>query len=86
MEMLINVPPYDPVKGLRLEWDDGFEIEVEIQGNEIVIGGNPAGLTSLARHLLTLAQTGAPVWAHVHLTANQELESEVDLILQKSIA
>jgi hypothetical protein len=86
MKTVVDVPPYDPVKGLHLEWDDGFEIEVEIQGHEIVIGGNPAGLTSLARHLLTLAQTDAPVGAHVHLTANQELESNVDLILQKSFA
>ncbi|TDU84546.1 hypothetical protein EV138_7025 [Kribbella voronezhensis] len=84
METAINVPPYDPAKGLHLDWDDGFEIEVKFQGNEIVIGGNSAGLTSLARHLLALAQTGAPAGAHVHLTANQELESEVDLILQKS--
>ncbi|WP_446686763.1 Imm32 family immunity protein [Planobispora siamensis] len=29
-----------------------------------VISGNPAGLTSLARHLLTLAQNGVPDGNH----------------------
>lgn len=44
---------------------------------------NRAGLVSLARQLLTLAQEDAPSGAHLHLTAGQEIESAVGLILER---
>lgn len=44
---------------------------------------NRAGLTSLARHLLTLAQDDVPTGHHLHLTANQEIDSPADLILER---
>jgi hypothetical protein len=64
-------------------WDDGFEIWLEVSGGEVVLAGNPEGLTSLARHLLTLAQASVSPGAHVHLTAGQEIESASDLILER---
>ncbi|XVQ11526.1 Imm32 family immunity protein [Spirillospora sp. CA-255316] len=83
MEQLIVIPDYQPSEGLRLSWDEGFEIEVSVARSEVIIKGNRAGLTSLARHLLTLAQEGVRDGMHVHLTADQEIESEIDLILER---
>ncbi|MEV6282625.1 hypothetical protein [Kribbella sp. NPDC051770] len=73
---------YGPT-GLTFIWNDDFEITVDTTSPEVVIAANPAGLTSLARHLLTLAQEGVPDGAHLHLTAGQELTSTVDLILER---
>jgi len=83
MEQVIVVPDHHPEKGLHFLWDEGYEIAVSVSRSEVVIKGNRAGLTSLARHLLTLAQENARYGHHVHLTADQEIESEVDLILER---
>ncbi|KOX02383.1 hypothetical protein ADK66_30390, partial [Micromonospora sp. NRRL B-16802] len=43
-----------------------LRIEVlETTAKTILISGNAAGLTSLARHLLTLAQPSAPAGSHL---------------------
>jgi hypothetical protein len=83
MIMSLNVPDYSTQSGLRFEWDEGFEIGVEILRSEVHLTANRAGLISLARHLLTLAQDGVPNGRHIHLTAGQEIESSVDLILER---
>jgi hypothetical protein len=79
----LDVPEFDPQRGLRFEWEDGFEIGVEILDSEILVTTNRAGLVSLARHLLTLAQDGVPSGHHIHLTADQEIDSSVDVILER---
>lgn len=83
MEQLIDFERYDPAGGLKLRWEEGFELDVNIDSGEVLLRGNPAGLVSLARHLLTLAQEGVPSGAHVHLTAGQEVDGEVDLIVER---
>lgn len=83
MEQVVIIPDYQPGGGLHLSWDEGFEIAVSVVRSEVVIKANRAGLTSLARHLLTLAQEGVSGGAHVHLTADQEIESEFDVILER---
>ncbi|WP_418958855.1 Imm32 family immunity protein [Streptomyces tritici] len=85
MDRTIDVPEYPTDGGgLRFAWDDGFEIEVVAGSTEVIIKANAAGLTSLARHLLTLAQDGVRPGAHLHLTADQEIDSAVDLILERA--
>ena len=44
---------------VMLNWENNFSIKV-LGGDEIIIKANSAGLTSLARHLLTLAQEDVP--------------------------
>jgi len=83
MPVSLNVPEYDPVRGLTLEWDDGFSIELNTSGTEVLLAANRAGLVSLARHLLVLAQDDVPAGLHLHLTAGQELDSSVDLIRER---
>ena len=75
--------PRDPVRGFTYRWNDGFEIALTTSSTEIVLSANAAGLISLARHLLTLADPTAPAGSHLHLTADQELTSTFDLILER---
>lgn len=56
----VDVEPYTPERGLSLAYDDGFKIAVEVKKGEVVVAANRAGLLTLARALLTLAQAGVP--------------------------
>jgi hypothetical protein len=62
----INVPNYRAEEGLKFVWDDNFTIESSIDGNTITVKANEAGLRSLARQLLTLAQPDIPKGHHMH--------------------
>lgn len=67
MRHLIDVPEYDPQRGVRTEWEDGSSISVTVRNNQVFVTANPAGLRSLARHCLVLAQAGVPEGRHLHL-------------------
>ncbi|MER5915441.1 hypothetical protein ABT124_34650 [Streptomyces sp. NPDC001982] len=65
-------------------WEEGARIEVRNLGGEIVVEANAAGLKTLARHLLTLAQDGTPDGTHLHLEENNGLEEgSVSLVLER---
>lgn len=66
---------------MLVEWEPGFEIAVEVADSELLLRANRAGLVSLARHLLALADED--VGSHLHLTAGQEVESEFDVVLER---
>ncbi|MEU1625330.1 hypothetical protein ABZ746_08345 [Streptomyces sp. NPDC020096] len=83
MDYIVHVPEYHSGDGLRFSWDDDFEITVSVSFTEVSIKANRAGLVTLARHLLTLAQDGVHEGTHLHLTADQEIDSNVDLILER---
>lgn len=84
MEVKITVPKYSPVNGLRLEWEDNFEISSNVQNNTVTITANQAGLISLARHLLTLAQVEVPTGSHIHLDDINSLETDsTEIIFEK---
>lgn len=68
---------------MEFKWEDGFEIAVEIQGGEVVLSANEAGLRSLANHLIALADDESR-GAHFHLDENNSLEDgSAELIIQK---
>jgi hypothetical protein len=80
--MEIEVPDYN--NGLHMVWDPGFEIRAVVEGGGIHILANRAGLISLARLMLTLADVRVPKGSHWHLdpTPVGELEPEsVSLII-----
>jgi hypothetical protein len=54
--------------------ENGFKIEVKIKGDIIAISANKAGLVSLARQLLTLAQDNVPSGSHFHFDDYNSLE------------
>ncbi len=84
MKTELNVPEYSPSAGFRFEWDDGFEISSTLDKDGVVIRANAAGLRSLARHLLALAQPQVPTGYHFHLDDSNSLEDEsCGLIFEK---
>jgi hypothetical protein len=85
MDVIVGVPTYDPGRGFSFVWDDGFEIAMKVTNVEVTITANSAGLVTLARHLLTLAQDSARPGMHLHLTANQEVDSSLDLLIERAV-
>ena len=83
MEIIVTIPEYSG-EGFRHEWEDSFEIETKITHGEILISANKAGLISLAKQLLALAQDSVPQHCHFHLDEHNVLEGgSIPLILQK---
>lgn len=80
----IRVPSFED-NILRLQWENGFAIKCDIDKyNNVVLSANSAGLISLARHLLTLAQSDVPEYTHIHLDEYDSLESgSKELIIVK---
>lgn len=70
---------------MEFKWEDDFTITVEIQGGEVVISANEAGLRSLANHFIALADDKAR-GAHFHLDENNSLEDgSTELVVQKIV-
>jgi len=51
MEIKIEIPEYEPGKGLPSQWFDDFEIETFMENSRFVISANKDGLLSLAAQL-----------------------------------
>ena len=82
-EIKINIPEYD--NALEMVWDDNFAIKTSTEYDAITIEANRAGLLSLARHLLLLAQEEVPNGSHFHLDEFNSLEDgSVELILDEN--
>jgi hypothetical protein len=85
MKITMDVPEYVEGRGLEMDWDDSFEILVTSDNDGVQIVANPAGLRSLARHMLLLAQERVPSGHHIHLDENSPLEpGSVSLILGRA--
>ena len=83
-EDTLEVPEYDVKNGIKLEWDEGFNISVDVKSGEVTISANKAGLRSLARQLMTLAQENVPMGCHIHLDEFNSLEEgSSQLILER---
>jgi hypothetical protein len=86
MQVIIDLPEYDPAKGLQYKWEQGFSISVSADKEGVTIQGNNAGLRSLANHLLTLANEHVPVTSHIHLDCDSGLEDgSASLVITKEL-
>ena len=84
MKMTLDIPDYSPETGVVLKWENDAEIKVSIENGEVLIEANADGLTSLANHMLNLAQTAVPSGAHIHLDEHNALDDgSSDLIIAK---
>lgn len=84
MELKIEIPPFTKEKGIDYKWENNFVIEASIVNGTIVIKANREGLTSLANHLLNLAQENVPPGHHLHFDEFNSLEeSSAELIIEK---
>ena len=81
--MNIIVPEYSE-NGLSFLWEEGFSIKCSIDNTSVKIEANQAGLISLARHLLELAQENVPEFEHIHLDEYNSLDdNSAELIIVK---
>lgn len=84
MKIEFSVPDYNVEEGLSYDWEDGFEITAKVEDSGIYIKANRAGLISLARHLLTLAQESVPSGHHMHFDDLNSLEDgSQELVIEK---
>ena len=86
--MNIEVPNYEQEQCFTFDWVEGFSIQCHYSecDNEkaVIITANPEGLTSLAKHLLELAQTAVPAGTHMHLDECNALEDgSIELIIER---
>lgn len=80
----LDIPDYSPETGVVLEWENDAEIKVSTEHGEVLIEANAEGLTSLANHLLNLAQSAVPLGTHIHLDEHNSLEEgSSPLIIEK---
>ncbi|RYD96038.1 MAG: hypothetical protein EOP50_07140 [Sphingobacteriales bacterium] len=84
MQVTISLPDYNPETGYKFQWEDGFEISVSRETDDIIITANKEGLISLAQQLLYLAQDTFPLGYHLHYDESNSLaEGSAPLIIQK---
>ena len=73
---MIEVPDYDPARGVVTFIDDGGTVVVRHGDGGVEIEGDPAGLRDLARWCLALADELAPSGVHVHLDPGVQMLGE----------
>ena len=84
MLVTVEIADYDKHKGIEYLWEEDCTISVEVNHNKVVIKSNKAGLKSLARQLLTLAQDDIPIGRHFHYDEYNSLEDgSCGLIISK---
>ncbi len=67
---------------MKIEWVDGFEIQVKVENGTAVISANREGMLSLAKQLISLAN-GAP-GDHIHYDEYNSLETgSSEMIIQR---
>jgi hypothetical protein len=65
MRIVLEVPDFDGA--LHMTWEEDYELIAQVEYGVIHIRGNRAGLISLARLALTLADERVESGAHWHL-------------------
>jgi hypothetical protein len=88
MKIEIDIP--NQHEDLRSIWETNFKIETSLsksnafEKTHIIIEANSAGLISLARYLLYLAQPYKIIGSHYHFDDDNSLEKgSVELIIEK---
>ena len=68
---------------MKVPWNDGFEIRVQIENNAVVISANQEGLLSLANQLAALAESEPG--SHIHYDEYNSLEDgSAEMIIERA--
>ena len=82
--MNIEIGTYSPEHGVVCQFEENSEINIFYEHEAVTIRANNKGLISLACHLLTLAQSDVPSYAHFHFDDMNSLETgSIELIFAK---
>jgi hypothetical protein len=80
----MQVPRYTAKWGFIFKWEDGFNVNVNVIDNAVLVKANKQGLISLARHLLELSQSDVPAGIHIHLDESNSLsDGSKELVVEK---
>ena len=71
MIITLEIPEYSREEGLKIHWENNFEIGVKESDTDVLMSLNKAGLISLATQLLTLAQDTVSIGRHIHYGPKQ---------------
>lgn len=63
-----------PREGLHLDWQPDFLIGLRMEGEQVVLYANAAGLRTLADHLVALASEECPPGHHTNYEDDESLE------------
>jgi len=87
LKIEIEIPNYDPSKGLQTEWDTNFFLKTDMQHGDFVISADSEALKEIAIILLTLAQKDVPNGTHIHFdTWNYPMKiGSISFVIEKSI-
>ena len=67
---------------MKIEWENGFEIETAVENGGIIISASREGLLSLAKQLTALAE--AEPGDHIHYDENNSLEEgSAEMIIER---
>ena len=67
---------------MTIEWVDGYQIKAAVENNDIVISANRAGMLSLAKQLIALAD-GVP-GDHIHYDEHNSLEEgSAEMVIER---
>jgi hypothetical protein len=85
MRQELEIPEYSRESGLHYVWEPESLISVTRSKNGVLISANRDGLISLARHLLTLAQSSVPGFVCIHLSEWTGLEpGSIEFVVEKA--
>ncbi|MFF4772972.1 hypothetical protein ACFY05_08965 [Microtetraspora fusca] len=77
----VEIPAYRPDGGLARPWPADYSVCVSVEGDEVLIRADKAGLRALAVHLLALAEPDVPTYYHAHLDPGEIDEDSLPLVL-----
>jgi hypothetical protein len=84
MQKIMQFEEYVAEDGIKLHWENGYNIRCWVKDSIVVISANKQGLISLANHFVTLAQDLVPLGSHLHFDENNSLEDgSNELIISK---
>lgn len=76
--------PINQDGGFEFIWEDNSVIETRLSNNAFVVKANKAGLISLGRHLIALAQDTLGEKYHIFFDEFNDLEEgSIELIIEK---
>lgn len=80
----LEIPDYDNTKGITYSWENEFEISTKYGDNIFTISANKAGLISLAKQLITLAESPEEVEVHLHYDDLNSLEDgSIEFVVER---
>ena len=67
MNITVAIKEYSTETGMSVAWELGAKLTFETDGDYTIIRANQAGMLTMARYFLTIAQSSVPAGAHFNV-------------------